>query len=151
MRTLDKTFRPCTVKQGGRWASVYIRARFDGMRLSISGVVGPLPSGGALGSCGQIDETLRNWEHDSIRFCEDWSANSFLLLLDLWQVYHLNDMKAGCKHQRALGWRWITHPSTPCPVCGYKLGSAWLYEDVPSWALDLLEGMPESDKVPAWV
>jgi hypothetical protein len=25
-------------------------------------------------------------------------------ILEYWKLYHLNDMKAGCEHQRALGW-----------------------------------------------
>ncbi|KKK83807.1 hypothetical protein LCGC14_2789720, partial [marine sediment metagenome] len=40
---------------------------------------------------------------------------------------------------------WITrkeHPfgllSYPCPVCGYKYGSAWLYEPLPQDVIDFL-------------
>jgi hypothetical protein len=29
-------------------------------------------------------------------------------IVEVWRVYHLNGMRAGCEHQRALGWR-------PCP------------------------------------
>jgi hypothetical protein len=86
----------------------------------------------------------------------------------IWGRWHLNDLRAGCAHQRAEGWRerpidptkptraygrhcpgqrgdswnmltWVTraeHPegllSHPCPVCGYKYGSAWLYEELPA-------------------
>ena len=53
-------------------------------------------------------------------------------LKDLWDCWHLNDMRAECEHQRALGWTWATHPSEPCPECGYRLGSKWLYEPLPA-------------------
>jgi len=89
----------------------------------------------------------------------------------LWKRWHLNDMKAGCEHQRAEKWNerpideskphdvyvtfkagesgclkdysgwnmlaWIRrneHPKSllcePCPTCGYKYGSEWLYEPI---------------------
>lgn len=81
----------------------------------------------------------------------------------LWERYHLNDMKAGCEHQRAAGWEdrrikpeelpnthanrdergivatWVKKSEhsdgllcEPCPVCGYKYGTAWLYEEIPA-------------------
>lgn len=94
---------------------------------------------------------------------------------EIWELYHLNDMKAGCEHQRAEKWEdrripvvelpgcssnrdergfyaiWI-YPleskgswfvadyschkdgllTKPCAVCGYKYGSAWLFEEIPA-------------------
>ena len=55
---------------------------------------------------------------------------------DIWERYHLNDMHAGCEHQRALGWEnkgegYDKHPSEPCPECGYKFGTEWKYEAIP--------------------
>lgn len=66
-------------------------------RLSITGVDGPLRGGDALGACGQIVDAVRKcattWDHDVLlRFC------------DVWDAWHLNDMRAGCVHQRAMGW-----------------------------------------------
>lgn len=76
-------------------------------------------------------------------------------LVDIWDRWHLNDMKAGCEHQRAEKWNDIlldeTKPKTqdnmatwtykkdhpkgllrePCPICGYKYGTAWLKEELP--------------------
>ena len=39
----------------------------------------------------------------------------------------------------------------PCPVCGYKYGSAWLKEDVPEDVLEFLRGLPDTKVRPAWV
>ncbi len=52
-------------------------------------------------------------------------------LKDLWDRWHLNDMRAACEHQRALGFTWATHPQHVCTECGYRLGSSWLYEELP--------------------
>ena len=73
-------------------------------------------------------------------------------LITLWKKYHLNDMNAGCEHQRALGWGDkkievnqekkyeghvypTEHPdgklTKPCPECGYSYGSSWLYRALP--------------------
>jgi len=112
--------RPGTMKtwKGGRWASIYcsIKLTQDG-RLSISGVIGPLPSGNALGACGQIDMEFhhRNPAHNDkrydnptrpsdIRFRPGWTVTKWYQFLDDWKTYHLNDMHAGCKHQTAEDW-----------------------------------------------
>ncbi len=53
-------------------------------------------------------------------------------MLEIWKRWHLNDAQAGCEHQRSLGWvNYNEHPSEPCPVCGYKYGTAWLKEEIP--------------------
>lgn len=39
----------------------------------------------------------------------------------------------------------------PCPVCGYKYGSAWLYEEVPTDVLAWLQSLPDTDQKPAWI
>lgn len=51
-------------------------------------------------------------------------------IMGLWQRNHLNDLQAGCIHQRMLQWdnRYI---SEKCPYCGYKYGTAWLYKPIP--------------------
>lgn len=53
------------------------------------------------------------------------------------------------------GWTYASeHPegllSKPCPVCGYKYGNAWLYEALPQDVIEFLEGLPESEREPAW-
>ena len=110
-------------------------------------------------TCGQIDDDVLTLAH------EQHSAD-IVRLVKIWRRWHLNDMQAGCEHQRADAWNkrpidpdrpltdygyfggrsttwnmliWVTkeeHPdgllSEPCPTCGYKYGSAWLHEPVPT-------------------
>lgn len=75
-------------------------------------------------------------------------------LLDVWKRWHLNGMRAGCEHQRALGWTYNEHPSEPCPTCGYKMGTAWLHEELPADVLEFLRtfvaaGKPKAESAKA--
>lgn len=72
-------------------------------------------------------------------------------MMEVWKRWHLNDLRAGCEHQRAENWGedrvselgklscWVYPQEHPkgvlmkhCPVCGYQYGSAWLYEAIPA-------------------
>jgi hypothetical protein len=61
-----------------------------------------------------------------------------------WRTWHLNDMQAACEHQRERGETWTTHPSAECPDCGYRLGSAWLFMEVPRDVVEWLDRLPTS-------
>lgn len=100
-----------------RPVDIFVKAEFNNGRLSISGVIGPLPSGNASGGCGQIDMDFshRNPEDndkrydnpispEEITFAKGWNKDLWWDFLDVWKQWHLNDMKPGCKHQRELGW-----------------------------------------------
>lgn len=144
----EKVVRLGTAKTcGGRHYSIYAKIKFDGKKLSISGVEGPLPSGNCLGGAGQIDmhkpivETL----------APGWSRSTLKRFWDTWARWHLNDMQAACEHQRAKGETYKTHPDAICPDCNYSLGSKWLTEAVPDDVLQFLVALPETDKTPAWV
>lgn len=50
----------------------------------------------------------------------------YLNIFRLWKNYHLNEMNAGCEHQKE-----NTPVGEVCPVCGYRYGSAWLYREIP--------------------
>lgn len=84
--------------------SVFFKIEWKNNRLSISGVEGPLPSGNCRGACGQIDMQIDNEYLSHCQFNEGWSPIIFKEFLSIWKEYHLNDMKAGCQHQRAMGW-----------------------------------------------
>ena len=92
---------------------IFIKAKIEDGKLSISGVIGPMRSGNAKGGCGQIDmefshrdpaqddkRTYQLTTPGMIEFAPAWDAEKWFDLLDIWSRYHLNDMQAGCEHQR---------------------------------------------------
>lgn len=158
-----------TIEQGGKLADIYCKICFKDGKLSISGVIGPKQNGNAIGGCGQIDmefahrnknhndkryeekELIHSWQ---INFAPQWNADKWLDFLEIWHLYHLNDMHSGCEHQEKLGWEndgYDKHPSEPCPVCGYKFGTAWNGRKVPDEVIKFLESLPGTDKQPAWI
>jgi len=172
------------ITYGGRVFKIYVHVEITKGALSITGVEGPLHSGNCLGSCGQIVDHLRS---DLAQLSSDWTPEMLNKFIDVWQHWHLNDMRPGCEHQRAEKWderridetkptntygkffdgqqmtswnmwAWITpeeHPNgllaKPCPVCGYKYGTAWLEEKLPQEVIDFLASLPESPTKPAWI
>lgn len=151
---MDKVVRLGTSRSyGGRWYSTYAHIQFDGERLSITGVEGPTQSGNALGGCGQIV-----MDHARIeRLAPGWTRGKLARFWDSWGAWHLNDMRAACPHQRELGWTYAEHHNHlsfkghHCPICGYSIGSQWLTEPVPADVIAFLEGLPDTDRTPAWV
>lgn len=113
---------------------VAIEIKLTDKRLSISGSYGD-PAGryGGGGQCRDI--------FDDPTFHAYWPAERIARLREVWERWHLNDMRAGCEHQRAEGWsdRPID-PSKPtdgllgkpCETCGYRYGTAWLSEEIPA-------------------
>lgn len=113
---MEKVMRIGTLDVGhpsGRQADLYIKAEVKDGKLSISGVVGPKRNGDAQGGCGQIDmefahrnpadndkRTTSPIKPDDIIFASCWTSDLWLDLLDVWDKWHLNDMQAGCEHQR---------------------------------------------------
>ena len=131
------------------FGTIYIKAEVKDERLSISGVEGPHANGSCDGSCGQIYDTLKS---PDLKLNKDWTTEMVAQLRYIWTRWHLNDMRAGCEHQRELGWtKYDEHPSEPCPVCGYKYGTQWLKEDLPESVVSVLEAFPETTVTPAWV
>lgn len=144
---MDKVVRLGTAKtDGGRSYSVYAHITLKSGALSITGVEGPLSSGNCLGSCGQIVAS-----RPSIAPAPGWTRRGIAEFWATWDRWHLNDMRAGCEHQRALGWTAKDHLSEPCPTCGYRFGTKWITEEVPAYVIDYLEALPNTDKTPAWV
>jgi len=69
-----------------------------GPALSICGVVGPTPSGNAY-SCGQCVDDIREGTPTKM-----WSKSMLDKLCNIWERWHLNDMRAGCEHQVGEDW-----------------------------------------------
>lgn len=157
---------------------VFVVVEYDGTRLSLTGVEGPLPNGNAVGSAGQIDLQIDD-------LGPEWSGQMVQRLRALWSRWHLNDMRPGCVHQMAAGWDkrradpskpantygvfgssgsptwnragWLRrdeHPEglldEPCPQCGHRYGSTWEMEPVPPEVIAELFALPETTIEPAW-
>lgn len=82
-------------KRGKLFLFVEIKSTEKGQVLSVSGVQGPY-GGDCRGSAGQcidaIDEVTSYAEGITQKWCEQTKS--------IWKRWHLNDMRAGCEHQR---------------------------------------------------
>ena len=93
-------------KKEANGARAYLKKHAGTGKLSISGVIGPRTNGDAYGSCGQIDNTIREaFEAGEITLAKEWTPEMLTRFLEVWDAWHLNDMRPECEHQRALGWR----------------------------------------------
>lgn len=143
-------------------ARVYLTIRWDGENgnLSICGVEGPTKNGDAYGSCGQIVDTLHNPE---LTPSDQWDAQSVAQLADIWERWHLNDMRAGTPAQMEIIRKLVkTTRADYDEQCqhlasvdllidnGYRYGSRWLHEDVPYDVIRWLEALPESPIPHPW-
>lgn len=144
---------------------VYCKIEFSNDNtLSITGVIGPKSNGDCWGSCGQISMGFehKNPEQNDKRyrklitpydidFAPYWGTDLWYGFLNIWSLYHLNDLKSNCEHQELMGITYDTNCHHVCPVCGYKIGSAWLRRDIPKSVIEFLCALPDADKTPAWV
>ena len=154
----------------GKCGDVYCSIKFDGKRLSISGVEGPKSNGNAIGSCGQIIMS----DFGILEYATGWSPELENEFRAIWEKWHLNDMQAGSPSQS----KWIDenpldtkYPKSHFTVYSealssaglnpdpnyihngkpYKFGSSWLHVDVPVGVISFLSDLPDTDKKPAWV
>lgn len=170
MENFRKVVHIGTTEEDNRFARVFCRIKYEHERLSICGVVGPLPSGDALGSCGQI----KVGELEFTKFAEGWNQQKVEMLQTIWDKYHLNNLIAGSPAQelyldnnpisdhmnhydiaveRLTAAGLNPDPNYQNPMTGeqYRYGSAWLRKEVPEWALQWLSELPNTDVEPAWV
>jgi len=172
MENFTKVIRIGTTVQDRRNASLFCKIQYNDGKLSISGVEGPLSSGNALGSCGQI--IMSDW--DIAQFAPGWNAEKVSEFREIWNRYHLNDMKAGSPKQeefldsldddyRSAGFS--SHYDWACSVLEeaglhpdltymhngspYRYGSAWLREEVPAEVLEWLYALPDTDIVTVYL
>lgn len=97
---MKKIVNPCLCKvYGAAPARAFAKIEYDGKRLSICGVVGPTSSGNCKGSAGQCVDSIREG-----RPTEDWTPDMLKKFCDIWERWHLNDMRPACEHQMELGW-----------------------------------------------
>lgn len=89
----------------GEAVPIFCKVNWDGEKLSITGTVGPKRNGDAVGGSGQINmefsgKDKRYHKPPEVEFAAGWDADTWRKFLDVWDEWHLNDMRAGCKHQR---------------------------------------------------
>lgn len=101
MEAFKRVYRVGTVDGRRGRCSYYVCAEFDGRKLSLQGVEGPLASGDCLGSCGQARDGLTR---DDFEPGEGWTRESAARLSDIWERWHLNDMNASDAAMRRDGW-----------------------------------------------
>lgn len=134
---------------------VEVTIHWNGKRLSISGYTWRRLDWD-VDSAGQIVDQLSEVDRLFIPAADRDE------LVEVWNRWHLNDMRAGCEHQRAWGWgeerlpdgKWSGHvyPSEhpggvlglACAICGYEYGTKWLHEDVPEDVLEFLAHVGDS-------
>lgn len=164
---MKKIINPGRVMIGKMRRPVFCIIKINDGKLSITGVEGPKDNGNCFGSCGQIamHYAHRDSKDNDKRihcpmmletFEAGWSQKLWFDFLTIWKRWHLNDMQSACEHQRKLGWTYKDHhdketfQGEACPECGYKIGSAWLKEELPSEVIQFLEALPPTQVTPAW-
>lgn len=184
MQDFEKIINPGSMLEGNQRARIFCKIKFTDGNLSITGVIGPKANGDAIGGCGQIDSefwhqnpahndrrTSNPIEPSKIKFTDGWTAEKWLKFLAAWHVFHLNDMQAGCEHQRANNWGekelQVDHFTLKPEICSKqsrleekiaerlkKLGNVALNDDEKSlYGLEYSVKVPGGDSyfTPAWV
>ena len=81
---------------------VFCKIEYKEGKLSISGVVAPTENGDAYEG-GQIYDSIAE-NLDFFDFAEGWDKIKAFQFVEYWKEWHLNDLQAGCEHQRAEKW-----------------------------------------------
>jgi hypothetical protein len=89
----------------------------------LCGVEGPMKNGNARGDCGQIKPAI-------VELAPAWTQEMLAKFQEIWDRWHLNDMRAGCEHQRAE--QWDKRPIDPSkPLNSY--GKHYVGQKQDSW------------------
>ena len=130
-RTADGTrvYVSATIQKldGGRpeatqdWQTVEHETVSHLTRISLSGLTVDKGYRNAAGQCLDILD-------DVTEPAAPFTLGDVRTLASIWRRWHLNDMCSHCAHQdRSIPW----DQCPPCPVTGYRAGSAWLVEPLP--------------------
>ena len=128
------------------WQTINHETITGATRLSMSGY-GVSPRGSleyerGVFSAGQNYEMLL----DITQPAEGFTLKDVRRIYEIWRRWHLNDMNSHCAHQdKAVKWDEVA----PCPLTGYKAGSAWLTESLPSEIVEELSNLLTREKVNA--
>ena len=98
---MKKVINPCKcdVYESSK-VNAYAEIIYEDGRLSIHGVIGPMSNGNSRGGAGQCVDSIRSGEPT-----EDWTKEMLEKFCNIWDEWHLNDMRPYCQHQKELGWR----------------------------------------------
>ena len=94
-----KVVNPCVCTTYRGKAQAYAKITYKDGVLSISGVVGPMKNGNCKGSAGQCIDSIRTGEPGT-----GWNDEMLQKFCDIWDEWHLNDMRGYCQHMKELGW-----------------------------------------------
>lgn len=136
--TINKIINPCkckvyTTTENKVSKNAFAKIEYDGKCLSISGVIAPLANGNCLGSAGQcVDEIREGIPTD------EWTTEMLKKFCDIWDKWHLNDMRPYCEHMKELGW--IEHISDKIKIETWTLtnDAIKMKENAKNRALDCL-------------
>lgn len=120
-----------TYTREGTYESVTHRMVTDPVGISISAGV-RYRTGTDYTTCGQIRDAL---DH-VVSYKGLWNARQVKRLGQVWDRWHLSDMRAGCK-----GTGQHAEIGTPCPTTPYTYGRKWLVEPVPAEVIAELKEM----------
>lgn len=104
MKNFKKIINPCTnevyIYNGKeRRVNSFCKIEYQDGQLSITGVIGPKSNGDCWGSCGQCVDEIRKGEPT-----KEWTPEMLQKFCDIWDEWHLNDMRPYCSHMKKLGW-----------------------------------------------
>lgn len=145
MNERKKEFKIGTLDRYGVFIEVTLKDTDKGTELSIVGYTQYRP-GNDWEIGGQIDDFLK-LNKRRIHYANGWTIAKFGKLLDIWDRWHLNGMRAECVHMRAIAMYLKQSPHAvfgiddSCPYCGYSYGHSWLYEPLPQNVLDWFEAL----------
>ena len=98
---MRKVINPCKCETYRGKSNAFVEIEYDEKKgsLSLHGVVGPMSSGNCTGSAGQCVDEIRHGFPT-----KEWTPEMLEKLCDIWDRWHLNDMRPYCQHQKELGW-----------------------------------------------
>ena len=85
---MKKIINPCMCKTYEGKARGFVKIEYDGGRLSLCGVIGPMSNGDARGSSGQCVDEIRNGTP-----VKGWTREMLNKLCDIWDEWHLHQTK----------------------------------------------------------
>jgi hypothetical protein len=106
MENFNKIVRIGELPDGNAFAKIEFK---DG-KLSISGAIGPKSNGDCTGSCGQWNMAFKECDErghltvQNVTPAPGWTTETVWKFLQVWDQWHLNDMRANCQHQTGADW-----------------------------------------------